>query len=91
MTTDYDIPFNRSTTLGKELQYIAETLSRGQIAGDQTFTRRCQALLERLTGARRVLLTVPNNRSSGGWSTTAATWSTGPRHRPACSNCSYTR
>ena len=57
MTTEYDIPFNRSTTLGKELQYIAETLSRGQIAGDQTFTRRCQALLERLTGARRVLLT----------------------------------
>lgn len=57
MTTAYDIPFNRSTTLGKELQYIAETLSRGQIAGDQTFTRRCQAMLERLTGARRVLLT----------------------------------
>jgi len=54
---DYAIPFNRSSTLGKELQYIAETLSRGQIAGDQTFTRRCQALLERLVGVRRVLLT----------------------------------
>jgi len=53
----YSIPFNRSSTLGKELQYIAETLSRGQIAGDQTFTRRCQALLERLVGVRRVLLT----------------------------------
>jgi len=53
----YAIPFNRSSTLGKELQYIAETLSRGQIAGDQTFTRRCQALLERLVGVRRVLLT----------------------------------
>ena len=56
-STQYSIPFNRSSTLGKELQYIAETLSRGQIAGDQAFTRRCQALLEDLTGACRVLLT----------------------------------
>lgn len=53
----YDIPFNRSSTLGKELQYIAETLSRGQIAGDQAFTRRCEALLSKVTGAGRVLLT----------------------------------
>lgn len=51
------IPFNRSSTLGKELQYIAEALLIGQIAGDQAFTRRCQALLESLTGARRAMLT----------------------------------
>jgi dTDP-4-amino-4,6-dideoxygalactose transaminase len=51
------IPFNRSSTAGKELQYIAEALLVGQIAGDQTFTRRCQALLERLTGSHRALLT----------------------------------
>jgi len=51
------IPFNRSSTMGKELEYIAETLQIGQIAGDQTFTRRCEAFLEELTGARRALLT----------------------------------
>jgi dTDP-4-amino-4,6-dideoxygalactose transaminase len=51
------IPFNRSATLGKELQYIAETLLIGQIAGDQTFTRRCQAHLEATLGARQALLT----------------------------------
>jgi dTDP-4-amino-4,6-dideoxygalactose transaminase len=51
------IPFTRSSTLGKELQYIAEALLIGQIAGDQTFTRKCQGLLETLMGARRVLLT----------------------------------
>lgn len=51
------IPFNRSSTLGKELQYIAESLLIGQIAGDQTFTKKCQGLLEQLTGARRALLT----------------------------------
>ena len=51
------IPFNRSTTIGKELQYIAESLLGGQIAGDQAFTRRCQAQLEAITGTRKALLT----------------------------------
>lgn len=55
--TNQAIPFNRSSTAGKELQYIAESLLIGQIAGDQAFTRRCQTLLQDLTGARRVLLT----------------------------------
>jgi len=39
------------------LQYIAETLSLGQIAGDQVFTRRCEEMLQRFTGAGRALLT----------------------------------
>lgn len=51
------VPFNRSSTLGKELQNIAEALLGGQIAGDQVFTRRCQALLEHVTGCRQALLT----------------------------------
>ena len=51
--TEYAIPFNRSSTAGKELQYIAETLSLGQIAGDQIFTKRCEEMLQRFTGARR--------------------------------------
>jgi dTDP-4-amino-4,6-dideoxygalactose transaminase len=51
------IPFNRSSTVGKELEYIAESLRIGQIAGNQAFGRRCERLLEEVTGARRVLLT----------------------------------
>ncbi len=53
----YLIPFNRSSTVGRELQYIAETLLIGQIAGDQTFTRRCQRLLQEILGVSRALIT----------------------------------
>lgn len=43
--------------MGKELLYIAESLLVGQIAGDQTFTKRCHRLLEEVLGVRRALLT----------------------------------
>ena len=32
-----DIPFNRSSLLGRELEYIFQTMTIGQIAGDQTY------------------------------------------------------
>src|SRR5688500_2112912 len=51
------IPFNRSSLMGRELQYIAEAMLIGQIAGDQTFTKRCHAFLENLCGVPRALLT----------------------------------
>jgi dTDP-4-amino-4,6-dideoxygalactose transaminase len=54
---DYPIPFNRSSLIGRELDYITETLRIGQIAGDQTFTRRCQRLLEEVLQAPKALLT----------------------------------
>lgn len=53
----YEIPFNRSSTLGKELEHIAEALRIGQIAGDRSFGRRCENLLTEVTSAERVLLT----------------------------------
>ncbi len=53
----YRIPFNRSSLVGKELSYIAEAMLIGQIAGDQGFTKKCHALLERLLGAPKALLT----------------------------------
>jgi dTDP-4-amino-4,6-dideoxygalactose transaminase len=55
--TDYRIPFNRSSLLGREQQYIAEAMSIGQVAGDQAFTKRCHALLERELGVAKALLT----------------------------------
>ena len=51
------IPFNRSSLVGREQQYIAEAMKIGQVAGDQTFTRKCHDLLERELGAARALLT----------------------------------
>lgn len=51
------ISFNRSSTVGKEFQYIAEALLDGQIAGDQKFTKRCHQLLEACLGVSKALLT----------------------------------
>jgi len=53
----YRIPFNRSTLVGRELEYIAQAMRIGQIAGDQAFTRRCHELLEGTLGVRKALLT----------------------------------
>jgi len=53
----YRIPFNRSSLMGRELQYIAEAMLVGQIAGDQAFTKKCHALLERELGVAKALLT----------------------------------
>ena len=51
------IPFNRVSILGSELAYVAEAVEQGHISGDGPFSQRCEALLEDLLGAPRVLLT----------------------------------
>lgn len=51
------IPFNRSSLQGRELAYIQDTLAVGQIAGDQAYSKKCQALLEQTLGVRRALVT----------------------------------
>jgi dTDP-4-amino-4,6-dideoxygalactose transaminase len=53
----YRIPFNRSSLMGREQEYIAQAMAIGQIAGDQTFTRKCHALLEQELGVPKALLT----------------------------------
>ncbi|MDZ7371956.1 MAG: dTDP-4-amino-4,6-dideoxygalactose transaminase [candidate division KSB1 bacterium] len=35
------IPFNKPARVGRELEYIAEAVSRGHLAGNGLFTRRC--------------------------------------------------
>jgi dTDP-4-amino-4,6-dideoxygalactose transaminase len=54
---DYSIPFNRSSLQGRELEHIFRTMTVGQIAGDQTYSKKCHALLEQVLGVRRALLT----------------------------------
>lgn len=51
------IPFNRSSLVGREMQYIAQAMLIGQIGGDQEFTKKCQGLLEQVTGSPKALLT----------------------------------
>src|SRR3979409_769382 len=42
---------------GREIDYIREAISLGQLAGDGAFTQRCQDWLADFIGARAVLLT----------------------------------
>jgi dTDP-4-amino-4,6-dideoxygalactose transaminase len=51
------IPFNKSSLQGREFGYIQETLRIGQVAGDQTFSRKCQGLLRATLGSRHALVT----------------------------------
>ena len=53
----YQIPFNRPTMVGKELEYIAQALENGHISGDGPFTRQCHALFEETLGVAKALLT----------------------------------
>ena len=54
---EWRVPFNRSSLLGREQDYIGQAMAIGQIGGDQTFTRKCESLLEGALGVPRVLLT----------------------------------
>lgn len=51
------IPFNKPYMTGRELHFIADAHSRGKLAGDGEYTRRCHLALEQITGARKALLT----------------------------------
>jgi len=57
LMSQISIPFNRSSLVGRELKYIIQAISIGQIAGDQSFTKRCQTLLEKFLDAPTVMLT----------------------------------
>jgi dTDP-4-amino-4,6-dideoxygalactose transaminase len=51
------IPFNRSSLVGRELECISQAMEIGQIAGDQTYSKKCQALLEQELGVTRAMVT----------------------------------
>ena len=55
---DYRIPFNRSSILGKELEYVKKAIEENQcISGDGPFTKKCQSLLEKSLAVPKALLT----------------------------------
>lgn len=51
------IPFNVPPYFGPEDRYILEAIHSHKISGDGAFTKRCHAILEEMTGSRKVLLT----------------------------------
>jgi dTDP-4-amino-4,6-dideoxygalactose transaminase len=51
------IPLSRPTVLGSELDYVAQSLEQGHLAGDGKFTKLCHGLIEQITGSPKALLT----------------------------------
>jgi dTDP-4-amino-4,6-dideoxygalactose transaminase len=51
------IPFNKPTQIGKESEYMLQSLQKGHISGDGQFTKKAHALLEETIGVPKVLLT----------------------------------
>ena len=51
------VPFKKPFLTGREFRYIEEAIQSGSLAGDGPFTKKCQAWLERSTGAVKALLT----------------------------------
>jgi dTDP-4-amino-4,6-dideoxygalactose transaminase len=52
-----NIPFNRPCLIGKELEYITQSVQSGHASGDGQFSKKCHAYLEQALGAPRVMLT----------------------------------
>jgi dTDP-4-amino-4,6-dideoxygalactose transaminase len=57
MTDSTHIPFNRPVTVGNELQYMTEAITKEKLSGDGPFTKKCHALLEQELSVPKVLLT----------------------------------
>jgi len=55
--SSWQIPFNRATVAGDELELMRAALENGHISGDGPFTLRCEELLAGLVGSERALLT----------------------------------
>ena len=51
------IPFNKPFIAGKELYYIAQAVTLGNIAGDGHFTQACSQLLEERFDIAKLLMT----------------------------------
>ncbi|SEN50904.1 dTDP-4-amino-4,6-dideoxygalactose transaminase [Loktanella fryxellensis] len=56
-TSTNQIPFNRPAPVGNEIAYLEDAIRRGHLAGDGSFTHKCNALIAERTGANKALLT----------------------------------
>lgn len=51
------VSFNKAPFLGQEEQYIRQAILSRKLCGDGPYTKKCHVLLERMTHAKKVLLT----------------------------------
>lgn len=51
------IPFNKPFIAGKELYYIAQAVTMGNLSGDGHFTKKCAQLMQERFGIPKVLMT----------------------------------
>jgi len=54
---EIQIPFNRPSFAGRELEYVADVIRMGHASGDGVYSRKCHALLEEALAVPKVLLT----------------------------------
>lgn len=52
-----NIPFNKPFVAGKELYYIAQAVTMGNLGGDGHFTKKCAELMQERFGIRKILMT----------------------------------
>ena len=53
----YQIPFNKPSLIGNELQYIEQAVRLGKLSGNGEFTRKCHEFFKQRYGYKKVLLT----------------------------------
>lgn len=51
------ITFNKPLLTGSEIEYLTEALKNNHLCGDGVFTKKCDTLLQEISGSKKVLLT----------------------------------
>ena len=51
------ISFNSPPLIGSEIKYVEDAINRHKISGDGTYTKKCNDLLEKMSGSPKALLT----------------------------------
>ncbi len=57
MMAERIIPFNRPAYIAKEENYVMDVIKKGHMSGDGEYTKKSNALLEKITGAQKALMT----------------------------------
>jgi hypothetical protein len=51
------IPFNRPSIVGDEIDFVRDSIRRGQLSGDGHYTKQCNAAIQRITASPKALIT----------------------------------
>lgn len=51
------IPFNRPSLVGDEIEFLRDSIRRGQLSGDGYYTKQCNASIQHITQSPKALIT----------------------------------